>query len=136
MKRSISVLLLIAMFAGMTACGESGGNEVTDTTAGDTTTAEPVETGIPEPELPALDYGGATFTFLIRGRKATSYYERYVYTDEMNGEIVNDAVFDRNRAVEEKFNLKIAVVENNDGGEIEDARTYILSGDPGIDAIS
>ena len=137
MKRSISMLLLIAMLAGMTACGESGGgNTVTETTSGDTTTAEPVETGIPEPELPVKDYGGATFTFLMRGRTAPSYMQKYIFAEEMNGEVVNDAIFDRNRAVEEKFNIKIEIVENNNNGEINDARTYILAGDPGVDVIS
>ena len=111
MKRTISTLLLIAMLAGMTACGESGGSEVTDNTAGDTTTAEPVVTGIPEPELPDKDYGGEEFTFLIRGEGSGSYRERWVYAEEENGEVVNDAVFRRNQATEEKFNIKIKIVE-------------------------
>lgn len=136
MKRSISMLLLIAMLAGMTACGESGGNEVTDTTAGDTTTAEPVETGIPEPELPVKDYGGEEFTFLSRGRTSYSYMERYLIAEEENGEVVNDAVFERNMAVEEKFNVKLNFIENNDQTEITQLRSIVLAGDDGVDVIS
>ncbi|MBQ2707000.1 MAG: extracellular solute-binding protein, partial [Clostridia bacterium] len=142
MKRSISMLLLIAMLAGMTACGESGGgNTVTETTSGDTTTAEPVEAGIPEPELPVKDYGGEEFTFLIRGEGSGSYRERWVYAEEENGEVVNDAVFRRNQATEEKFNIKIKTIEPSWSGgwanELENmARQYIQAGDPEIDVIS
>ena len=86
--------------------------------------------------MTGYDYNGETFTFLIRGRKASSYEQKFVYADESNGEVFNDAVYARNLAVEEKLNINIEIVENNDGGEINDARQYILSGDPGVDVLS
>lgn len=52
--------------------------------------------------LPAVDYGGRNFNFLNR-----EDCENEQWTEELNGEAFNDAVFERNLAVEEKFSVKI-----------------------------
>ncbi|MBE6611035.1 MAG: extracellular solute-binding protein [Ruminococcaceae bacterium] len=136
MKRTTSILLLMAMLAAV-SCGDSGTTADTTASTDSTTTAAPVETGIPEPELPEKDYGGAEFTFLMRGRTASSYKQIYIYTDEQNGEVINDAVYDRNRAVEEKFNIDIQAVEYNKDGEVlKAARQYVMSNDAAIDVIN
>ena len=53
-------------------------------------------------DLPTVDYGGAEFTIMDR--------TKYVYeftAEEENGDILNDAVHERNRKVEDRFNVKI-----------------------------
>lgn len=65
----------------------------------------------PEPALPSSDFGGESFMFLLR-LSNYAYDEIYVYTEEYDGEIVNDTIFDRNRAVEEKFNIDIEATFN------------------------
>ena len=104
MKKTISMILLIAMLAGCVACGDSG-------TANETTTAEPNETTTTEAEtektydleLPDVDYEGADFTFFMRN---SDYFISDQYVEELNGEILNDAIYNRNLAVQNLLNVK------------------------------
>lgn len=106
-RRAISLLLLGAMLT--TTLASCGSNEQTpggDTTASggaDTTTVETL-TGrdAVSDDLPDKDYKGTTFTLLTR----TKYDYEFGATEE-NGDIVNDAVYKRNRTVEERFNVDI-----------------------------
>ena len=63
-------------------------------------TAAPEETE-PKPELPEKDCQG--YGFVVLGGE--SYLER-VLSEEMNGEVVNDAIFQANREVADAFNIK------------------------------
>ena len=106
-RKSISVILLAAILRSTAACADSG-EKPEDTTgsstsAGDTETATVTETGRESvsDDLPTVDYGGAEFTILDR--------TKYVYeftAEEENGDILNDAVHERNRKVEDRFNVK------------------------------
>ncbi len=84
-------------------------------------------------DLPETDFGGRSFTVL--GSESSSG-ERYIVTEEMNGEGVNDAVYKRNAAVEERFGTKIQYLE---GGAHRDCATKaansITSGDDSFDLI-
>ena len=90
---------------------------------------------IPEPELPALDYGGAAFTFYSAGRAEND--ERmfaepdYLISEGLTAEPVNDAVFNRNLKVEEKFNLKIKLIINETRPDL-----LILGGETALDIIA
>ena len=101
----LALLLLVPAFAG---CGEKTPTDVPDT-APDTTTDAPAsgETVTTEPEttvldaVPVLDFGGASFRTIAQPGMMD------FYTEEETGEIVNDAVFARNRAAEERFSIVI-----------------------------
>ena len=57
------------------------------------------------PNLPEKDFGGAEYrisTFSLWG-------DDYVVAEEQNGDVLNDAIFARNSAIEEKYNVKIVV---------------------------
>ena len=87
----------------ISCAGQSGEPETTTSgteTSGETST-DTTAPSIPEPDIPELDYGGAEFTYLIRGESALSYIEEYVFAEEENGEPVNDAIYRRNRQIEE-----------------------------------
>lgn len=127
----------------ISCAGQSGEPETTTSgteTSGETST-DTTAPSIPEPDIPELDYGGAEFTYLIRGESALSYIEEYVFAEEENGEPVNDAIYRRNRQIEEKFNIKIKTISptyiNGWSNELETMlRQYVQSGDTGIDVIS
>lgn len=111
---SLAVLLLIAQLA---ACGE--GVTSTDTTAagGDSTapaetTDGPVDRNAIDDELGDYDFDGYEFRIATCNGN-TKYY----YMEESTGDVVNDAVYKRNRTVEERFNCKITVI--NDSGHRE-----------------
>ena len=135
----LSTLLLIGIL--LTSCGDTGGGAVLSETQADTAAVTNVEEvitetekpKIPEPELPDIQYDGEDFVFLIRSRDANSYRELHVYTDQMDGEVVNDAVYARNMLVEEKFNVKVTILEQAD--EYSTATKLILAGDNSFDAM-
>ena len=59
----------------------------------------------PFAELPSDTYGGRSFHLLAR--------EAYLYelwTEEMTGDVFNDAVFERNAAVEQRYDAKIEAI--------------------------
>jgi len=69
------------------------------------------------PDLEAKDFGGYEFVFLARTISSADWAEwdhRDLYAEEVNGDVINDAVFNRNKKIEEKYNISISeiVVEN------------------------
>lgn len=111
MKKSrkwITVFLIAAMLAQMTACGKT--QETTD--APETRKeAESTETVVEtEPETSAWemlskeDYAGYTFHILSFNKEILS---RWFLADELTGNIFNDTVYERNRSVEELYNISI-----------------------------
>ena len=91
--------------------GESSGAASESETEPQTEAPAPVY-DIPEPEIPDMDFGGATF--LMSAYYEPIYHEGWEYPDlwaeKLTGEIVNDAVFNRNLKIEEKFNIKMEQV--------------------------
>ncbi len=107
MKRQIALFLTLALTSSLLACaGDSGSTETTTAASTDTTTEAP-ETTLDS--VPALDFEGATVTFFSRTENA-SMPEFYV--EEQTGDIVDDAIFNRNQAVEERLNVNFEYVEN------------------------
>lgn len=108
------ILTLAAVGAAITACGGTTAKEdnqttpVTTANTGETTAAETVEI---MPELPQKDYGGRTFTFLTSNENddtGVDWVTKDIYAAEETGDIITDAVYQRNRWLEEQFNIKIA----------------------------
>ncbi len=107
-RKLISSLLLAAMLASMAACGGAPASD--DTSSGDTTPA--ADTTLSEEDarlaiddgLPEKDYEGYEFTIWSLG-PATYYME------EETGDIVDDAKYQRQRTVEERFNVNMKVNE-------------------------
>lgn len=105
MKRFAAVLLITALLLSASACGESeNGKEVV--TSGDAGTESAAVTeedyGYVDPGLVKKDYDGRGFTILY---PEWSLYNNYYFADESNGEVVNDALYERARRVEEMFNI-------------------------------
>ncbi|MBQ8510765.1 MAG: hypothetical protein IJ493_12750 [Clostridia bacterium] len=102
-KRATTILLLCALLTGCTSCG---GESPAETTTANTTTA-PTETTSPYADnLPDdLNFGGETVTFLYRDEIADEFF-----TDESNGDIVNDTLYESIRSVEERLNVYIETV--------------------------
>ena len=94
MKR-ITVILLISAMLAATACGDTSTPANTDVT--DTT--ETTES------LPEYDFGGREYRILCRTDKD---YEFNVTSE--TGDIVDDAVFARNRKINEEYNVSITPI--------------------------
>lgn len=117
-KKGIVILLALLLLA-QTGC--SSGTTETENKSGETTTTvtETVETK-ETPEVPDADYGGTTFDILACGNWAQDWTEIYEFqAEELTGEAINDAVYNRNLKVADKFNVEINEIHhmgNADGG--------------------
>ena len=113
MKKTASfifaALLAMSVIAG---CGESAdtpsqnslSQAQTEAAAPDAETTEAPVTDVLD-GIPDADYGGRTFNILLR----TGFEYEFV-SEEMTGDIINDAIYERNRTIEEKFNIKLGSV--------------------------
>ncbi|MBQ8508550.1 MAG: hypothetical protein IJ493_01445 [Clostridia bacterium] len=131
-KKLTSTLLLTAMLASLAACGEASGVSDETTTGTDSADAVTTDNRIPD-DLPEEDFGGYNFRFFTWG----SAGERYV-PDSENGDIVNDAVYRRNRVVEERFNVTLSYVDSGAANVTEMDKAVertIMAGDEAFDLI-
>ena len=140
--RILSALLLAAMLIPtMIACGSDSGNTTADTTsAAETTTVaetEPThdENGYLLDELPEeLDFDGRTVNIL----KWNHYESVDLEVEEETGDILNDALYNRNRTVEERLNVVLEFPEvtgRDSGGALLNAlQASIMSGLGAYDA--
>lgn len=105
MKNAVTLILLASLLTSLASCG--GGSGTTDTSAADSTTAGDTVPTISD-NLPERDMGGFEFTIYIPNPEKMTYCLRTMDVTETNGEVLNDAIYDRNRRAEERFNCRIA----------------------------
>lgn len=131
MKKLTSLLIIASLLASLTACGgtSDGKNDTSDAKPDDTTTPAAEE---PDYEYPNLDCGGDEFTIL----NLQNVWEMYTYLDHesQTGEIIDDAVYERNRNLEEKFKFKLNVVEYPIDELVKQVQTTVTAGDDTYDA--
>jgi len=85
-----------------------------------------VEIGDEAPTFEEDSFGGEDFTFLIYGSTATDFVDAYIWSDGVTGGTIPDAVMDRNRLVEEKYEVKITAEEH--GSPMGEAKKRMQSG--------
>lgn len=83
-------------------------------------------------ELPQKNYDGYTFTVLDRAGDTWGTID--VFSEAENGDTINDAVFKRNRILEEAFNIHIAQKQEDKPGD--EARTLITADDAAFDVVT
>ena len=135
-KRIIAFLLLASMMsAALISCSETtSGDETTQTSqstpAGETASSADVETETEEIVLSDMlvekSYGGATFN-ISTFQNGNFHYE--VDAEEMTAIPINDAIWERNTLIEEKYDIVIEQVINGDGANTGTIRTAITAGD-------
>ena len=133
-KRTLTMLLAALL---LSAC--SGGN-TNDTTADsasdanvDATDTAPVETEVTV-ELPDKNYGDAEVMFLtVQNTGMDQYSSHEIFADEMNGQLINDAVYVRNGQVEQALGVKIAESKQPDAEKV--ARSNLTAGDTTFDVV-
>ncbi|MHB1152200.1 MAG: hypothetical protein ACYCWE_15835 [Eubacteriales bacterium] len=135
MKKIVSFLLIFIMVISlMQSCADNGGSiaETTASVTGESETAQPEE----KLEVPEnSDYGG--YIFNIYTYEHSAYIIEHV-AREQTGDLVNDAIYERNRSAEELFDIKINPVihkwENDDcRGNI---RKSVMAADEAYDLFS
>lgn len=130
MKRSERIFwLLLAALLLLSGCGAGEVDTGADTTVAVDTTTETVEETIAEPELPYTTFDGQALRLLYANDDGVPYSVKDLWTDGLTGEVVNDAVYHRNVALEEKFDIVLqADVQNQRYAVREKAKKEITGG--------
>ncbi len=131
--RLLSLTLALILAAGTVSCGSSPDVSNDGTTAAqDSGSVDTTVDLLAPPDLPDKDYGGYEFNILLRVEGWGIYNNEHFYIEEENGEVLNDAIYNRNRIVEEAFNVKITetVTKSDIGTEIS---RVVMAGDDAYD---
>lgn len=109
--RTLSTVLLLSLLLSACASDTPASDTTADTSAADTTAAS---TDVnPDDLLPDADFGGATVSILTAAEQWSKKYD-----SEQTGDQLDDAVYERNRWIEEEYNvtLEFAIFNGYDGG--------------------
>jgi len=122
-------LLLVLLLSQAAACSESAANSSDESTTPDilqtTAASDPSSGGEAEdgngkeqyaPVLPAVRFNGYNFRIISRDDSMHTYpvHTRDLYTDEMRGDAINDAVFQRNAKIEDIYDIKMTLDTHNE----------------------
>ena len=104
--------------------GEPSDTKTTSTTdiVQDSTT---VDTEI-RPELPDVTFEGEEFRIMYR-YNSHAYNIEDIWVEAQNGEVINDAVYERNLALEDKYKIKIVPLPET--SPVSKLKTNVLAGD-------
>ena len=129
MKRKISAILLISMLAGLAACGDNTENPV-ETTPG----SESESTTVAGHDFGNHDFGDSEFN-ILNGSNTWSMYSAMDF-EEQTGEPLDDAIFNRNRKLEDLYNFKLVVTEKQqDKDLLPEIKKFISAGEDIYDVV-
>ncbi len=126
MKQSSKHTLLLCALASLllASCGDDGKvPAVTDASPNGTQTEAVTSDPYPDDLPDGLDYQGYDFRVLTYDGGNMTHsggWNAYIDVNETNGEVLNDAAFDRNTIVEERLNVHISCIENGTEAEIRE----------------
>ena len=136
MKKFILLSFVLLLF--LTACGNNSD------TPSDTTTMTQVEEEIVSettesgdvPDIGDEDYGGRVFNLFYLN---WSLYRDYYFSDGLNGDIINDAAYERLQKVEEqlKIDIQTSITAPTNGGteQLGKLRETVMAGDDTYDLL-
>lgn len=126
-SKLITILLLVSILA---SCGAQSGTTDTTDVSGDTTAPETTIDMSEIDELPEKNFGG--YEFRILSRTPGWCYGAWLVEEE-TGEVLNDAMYNRNAAIAERFNITFTEKTTTKSDE---ARTSLMAGDNAYDVIN
>ena len=147
-KRALTLLVaLLMVLPTLAACSENAADNTettaTETTPTNTTPSADEETVAVEeeeaeilPDIPALDFEGRDFIFLTSGIGDTNGedWETFdVWVEELNGDVINDAVMERNLFINETYNVQINEYKTT-GTTLGEIQTEVKAGSGAFDA--
>ena len=136
--RTVFLVLLSALTAALFSCGDKSGGNTDQNSINNDQNIESNNTGENDSILadeyiyPQIDGGGVDFTFLAP--TTTWFYYTDIVRDEMTGEVLDDAIYMRNRFIEDKFNINFKEVSHDIAQIIPQLKKVILTGDDVYDA--
>ena len=94
---------------------------------------EPAETEPTFARLPAVDYGGADF--VIINLAGFDWIDVTLHVEEELGDMLSSEIWLRNRAIEDKFNVNISVIDVQTGQIATRVRNALRAGDEAFDIL-
>ena len=135
------IALSLATSLFLVSCGENAADGTVETqvdanesvaeAAAEIEDAEPVKL---VPDLPESDFDGYEFRIYSKGPSYNEWGSQDIYASEETGEPINDAVYKRNRFVEEKYNIKIVDIPSA-SDMVGTVRKSVSAGDDAYDAL-
>lgn len=135
MNRKISFVLALLMLVSAVSCGSSAGTEKDDTSGNteESTTVEETEKTVTD-DLGDIRFDGEEFNIYL------AFPVKTMFVEEETGDNVDDAIWERNRAVEERLGISLKFTEGGfatDGGSqgaaTQQIRSFVMSGDTSND---
>ena len=127
------ILILVVMFS-LILFSCVGNNQATDVESGDENpeTTAPADTGGTEANIyeqfQKTDFEGRDFTILL-----FEYMQEEHYSESEVGDVFSDAVYNRNKKIEEDFNINLKFRANVYGEVTNDLKKSVLGGDNAYD---
>ena len=138
MKKTVSLLLAIAMLcAGLAGCSAPAAEEPGANGAAAAVSPEPgAEADVPEETegfsdgLEDRDFGGRVYTVLYRDE---AEHLREITAEELTGDVINDAVFNRTAKIQERFNMELGLFPVSEGNLNNTFSNAVSAGDRSFD---
>lgn len=138
LKKILAALLVAGTVLTLAACDKDDKKQP-DTNTPDNKVVEPDNTNKTDPGTDAIDYDadlstekydGYNYRILVRKGWTESQYQ-----EESQEDVVKDAIYRRNKDVEEKYGITISVAESSSSDYEVDALNSVLAGDDAYDII-
>jgi len=153
--KKVILILLLCFFITAAACGDANDNAgnnqnqdiadnpVNPVSSGENDSGQNQEDSIlPEervyPDLEPKDFGGYEFRFLTRTINNPDWVEwdhRDIYAAEETGDVINDAVYRRNKKIEEKYNITISETVLETDNITSNVNRFVNAGDDIYDVV-
>ena len=141
--KKIALFTALIMLLGLLAACSGNENNPQNTTSapgnnnidGTETENAPLDRSAIPDDLPEMDFGGYNFRFYTnQNTDYGNFFEIFAPESEI-GEVVNDAVFRRNRTVEQRFNIDISTISSgsDQNAHVNSVRRILNAGDFSFD---
>jgi len=140
-SKILSLILSAAFLLSLASCA-SEPSDTADTTAKNTsdtvTSAEVTAEARITPDIPEdADFEGYEFKVMTKGTTNVHWKSKDIAAEEQNGDPINDAVYERNSKVGEKYNITVSDIPMKNYGDWAGAiSTTVLSGEQTYDMFS
>lgn len=133
-KRILTAALLALLLLNCAACGDTAGTDTKTTDAATAATeaaTETEESKLP-PSIEQIDMNGFELGIKHHNQTTLSWAKNNLDVEEADGDLFNDAIYERNRTIEELFNCKLNI-EPVDWIYAPDVSKEVMAGDSTYD---
>jgi len=140
-KFTAALLIILLLITLLSACSnDNTADNMPTSGSGEKTQGESIENNAETlyytPELPDVTYGGYDFRFLNTENEAVTWLLTQLEAEAESGDVLNDAIYRRNRIIEEQYNIKLTETLVNGTDELlSRARRSIQGGSDDWDMI-